>query len=422
MERVWTLENKFATWLKIEILACEAWAREGEVPQEALRTIRWKAAFDVKRIEQIEAEVHHDVIAFLTSVAEKVGPDSRYIHMGLTSSDVVDTGMSYLMVQAIDIIIEQTGEVLETLKKRAHEFKETVCMGRTHGIHAEPTTFGLKLALWYTDMRRNRERLVRARETIAVGKLSGAVGTYANINPAIEEYVCREMGLAPSPLSTQILQRDRHAEYITALAVLATSIEKIAVELRHLQRTEVLEAEEFFHEGQKGSSAMPHKRNPITSENLTGLARIVKANAGAALDNVPLWHERDISHSSVERVIVPDSTILVNTMLYKLNRLIDKLIVYPDHMLENIERTRGLIFSQQILLELVRSGMKREDAYRIVQRAAMKCWKEKEQFLDLILAEPKVRGALSKERIEQSFDLSYHLRNVDLIFKRIFES
>jgi len=421
MDRVWALENKYSVWLKIELLACEAWAEEGVIPHESLRTIRWKAGFDIKRIEQIEAETHHDVIAFLTSVAENVGPDSRFIHLGLTSSDIVDTALSVLMVEASDIMLAGIDKTMKTLKRRAYEFKETVCVGRSHGIHAELTTFGLKLALWYADMERNKQRMKSARETVRVGKLSGAVGTYANVTPKIEEYVCEKLGLKPAPISTQVLQRDRHAEYMCAMGILAASIEKIAVELRHLQRTEVMEAEEYFHEGQKGSSAMPHKKNPITAENITGLARVVKGNINAALDNVPLWHERDISHSSVERITTPDSTILIDTMLYKLDRLLDKLNVLPDNMLENIEKTNGLIFSQKILLDLALAGMKREDAYQVVQRTAMKCWKEKEQFLDLLLAEPKVRGTLTKEQIEESFDLTYHLRHVDHIFNKVFE-
>ncbi|HJM83150.1 MAG TPA: adenylosuccinate lyase [Nitrospinota bacterium] len=421
MERVWTLENKFATWLKVEIFACEAWAEKGKIPKKSLRTICKKAKFNLERIAEIEASTHHDVIAFLTSVNESVGHDSRYIHMGLTSSDVVDTSMSVLMVEALDLILDGLDKLLETTKRRAYELKNTLCIGRTHGVHAEPTTFGLKIALWHEEMKRNRQRLLNARSGIAVGKISGAVGTYANVGLEIEEYVCGKLGLRPAPISTQIIQRDRHAEYMSALGILASSIEKIAVELRHLQRTEVLEVEEYFHMGQKGSSAMPHKRNPITSENLTGLARVVKANVSAALDDVALWHERDISHSSTERIIVPDSTILVDNMINKLDRLLDQMLVYPENMLKNIEETMGLIFSQRVLLALTDSGMSREEAYELVQRVAMKCWAERKGFMDLLLSEPKVSKVLGKKHIREIFDCNYYLKHIDEIFKRVFE-
>lgn len=420
MERLWSIENKYATWLEIEIAACEAWEKKGAIPKGALGVIRARAGFDVKRIDEIEAEVRHDVIAFLTCVGERVGPESRFIHMGLTSSDIVDTGLSLLMTRAMDMILAGVDGLLDVLKRRAFEFKNTVCIGRSHGIHAEPTTFGLKLALWHAEMSRNRERLKRARETIAVGKLSGAVGTYANIDPDIEDYVCAGLGLTPVPIATQVIQRDRHAEYMSTLAITAASIEKIAVELRHLQRTEVMEAEERFHEGQKGSSAMPHKRNPITAENLTGLSRIVKGNVSASLDNVALWHERDISHSSVERVLIPDSTTLMDYMLDRTTRLIEGLVVYPENMKSNLEKTRGLIFSQKILLDLVTAGMSREDAYAVTQRAAMKRRQSDDSFKNLLLAEPKVISTLSKEQVEQSFDMTYHLKHIDRIFRNVF--
>ena len=420
MDRIWNLQNKYSSWLKVELSICEAWAEEGVIPHEALRTIRWKASFDVERIEALEGELRHDMISFLTNVAENVGEEARYIHMGVTTSDVVDTAQNTLMVESMDVILQKVDALLDTLKAKAMEYKDTVCIGRTHGVHAEPTTFGLKLALWYSEMIRNKERLKRAKETVRVGIVSGSVGTFATVPPQIQEHVCKQLDLNSADVSSQIVQRDRHSEYLSALAITAASIEKIAVEVRHLQRTEVLEAEEPFHEGQKGSSAMPHKRNPVIAENVAGLARVVKSNVQAALDNQALWHERDISHSSTERVIIPDSTTLVDTMLHKINYILQGMFVYPDNMLANMERTNGLIFSQRILLELTKTGMSREEAYGVVQRAAMKCWKERAQFLDLLLAEPKIRGAMNKEAIEQCFDISYYLKHVDYIFKKVF--
>ena len=365
MGAIWTDQKKYETWLAIEIHACEAWAKKGAIPQEALDTIKKNATFSISRIEEIENEVRHDVIAFLTAVGETVGPESRFIHLGLTSSDVVDTALSYLLKEAGSLLLDGIDRLTDALKKKAFEHKDTVCIGRSHGIHGEPTTFGLKMARFYDEMQRNRQRLKRGIEAVAVGKLSGAVGTYATVDPDVELHVCDKMGLAPSPVSTQVLPRDRHAEFMAAMAVTAASIENIAVELRHLQRTEVLEAEEKFHEGQKGSSAMPHKKNPITAENLTGLARVVKSNLFAALDNVALWHERDISHSSVERVIMPDSAILLlDTMIARATRLIEGLTIYPENMKKNIELTCGLIFSQKVLLDLIAAGVTREEAYK----------------------------------------------------------
>jgi len=376
MAKIWEPENKFRKWLQVEILACEAWARLGKIPQKALNNIKAKADFDIKRIDEIEKTVKHDVISFLTAVAEFVGPDSRHIHRGLTSSDILDTSLAILLREAADLIITDIRKLMDAIKKRAFEHKDTLMVGRSHGIHAEPITFGLKMALWHEEMRRNLARMERAREIISYGKLSGAVGTFANIPPSIEEYVCKKLGLKPAPVSTQVVQRDRHAEYFTTLAIIATSIEKIAVEIRHLQRTEVLEAEEPFTEGQKGSSAMPHKRNPVLSENLTGLARLVRGYANAAMENIPLWHERDISHSSVERVIAPDATILIDFMLARLTGLIRDLVVYPGNMKANLNKLKGLIFSQGVLLALTEKGVIRENAYQIVQRNAMKVWRK----------------------------------------------
>jgi adenylosuccinate lyase len=421
MSRIWEPENRFRKWLEIEILACEAWAKLGKIPQKVLDTIKARADFDIQSIDEIEKTVKHDVIAFLTSVAEFVGSDSRYIHRGLTSSDILDTSLALLLREAADLIVADIKGVMGVIKERAFEHKHTVMIGRSHGIHAEPITFGLKMALWYEEMKRNLERMERAKEIISYGKLSGAVGTYANIPPFVEEYVCKKLGLKPAPVSTQIIQRDRHAEYFTTLAIIATSIEKFAVEIRHLQRTEVLEVEEPFTQGQKGSSAMPHKRNPVLSENLTGLARLVRGYANASMENIPLWHERDISHSSVERVIGPDATILVDFMLARLTGLIRDLVVYPDTMKENMNKLKGLLFSQAVLIALTEKGVTREDAYQIVQRNAMRVWKEKKDFKALLLKDKAVAAKLSKKEVEVCFDISKHVKSVDYIFKRVFK-
>ncbi|MDA8085490.1 MAG: adenylosuccinate lyase [Nitrospiraceae bacterium] len=421
MGRLWTIESKYEKWLEVEIAVCEAWGALGRVPAGALKEIRQKAGFDTARIEEIEASVKHDVIAFLTSVAEKVGPSSRYIHMGLTSSDVVDTALALQMRAASDIIIKDIKDLLAVLKKQALVHKDTVCMGRSHGVHAEPMTLGLKFALWHEDMRRNLDRLREARQVISTGKLSGAVGTFSNIPPEIEENVCRSLGLKPEPVATQVIQRDRHAQYLLALALVAAGIEKIAVEIRHLQRTEVLEAEEPFAKGQKGSSAMPHKRNPIGAENLSGLARIVRSNAVAALEDIALWHERDISHSSVERVIIPDSSILADYMLARLTGLLDGLLVYPERMRANMERSHGLYNSQRVLLALTGEGMSREDAYRLVQKNAMKSWGKGESFLKLLLADSEVTGRLGRKALKGLFSMGPYLKNVDYIFGRVFQ-
>jgi len=422
MEKIWTLESKYRKWLEVEIAACEAWAEMGDIPQDALNVIKEKAGFDTERIDEIEATVKHDVIAFLTSVSEHVGPDARYIHKGLTSSDILDTALALLMRDAADIIISDIETLLYVLKEQAYRHKDTPCMGRSHGIHAEPMTFGLKFALWHEDMKRNLERMKRAKDVISAGKLSGAVGTFSNIPPQIEEMVLSRLGLKPEPVATQVVQRDRHAEYLVTLAIVAACMEKIAVEIRHLQRTEVLEAEEPFTVGQKGSSAMPHKRNPVGSENLSGLARIVRANSMAALENIPLWHERDISHSSVERVIIPDSTILVDYMLNRLTGILEGLQLYPERMKANMMRSFGLYNSQRVMLAITEKGLSREEAYALVQRNAMKSWEEERDFQTLLKQDPDVTRHLSAEELDTLFDLSYYLRNVDYIFKRVFEN
>jgi adenylosuccinate lyase len=420
MTRIWESENRYAKWLEIEIYACEAHAEMGTIPGDAVERIRSKARFDVPRIEEIEKVVKHDVIAFLTSVADHIGDDSRFVHLGLTSSDILDTSFAMLLKEASDLIIADIKQLMEAIRKRAFEHKDTPMMGRSHGIHAEPVTFGIKMALWYDEMRRNLRRMEAARETVSYGKISGAVGTFANIDPKVEEFVCRKAGLKPAPCSTQIIQRDRHAEFFSTLAIIASSIDKFAVEIRHLQRTEVLEVEEFFSPGQKGSSAMPHKRNPVLSENLSGLARLVRGYAVSAMENVALWHERDISHSSVERVIGPDATILIDFMLTRLNTLIENLVVYPENMLKNLNLMRGLVFSQRVLLELAARGASRESAYSLVQRNAMKVWEEGKDFQTELLADEDVRRYLGEADIRELFDFNYHLKHVDTIFARVF--
>jgi len=420
MARIWTAENRFCIWLEIETLACEAQAELGVIPKEAVAVIREKGNFDIARIDAVEAEVKHDVIAFLTSVAEFVGPEARFIHQGMTSSDVLDTCLSVQLTQASDELLNDLDMLLASIKKRALEHRDTVCIGRSHGIHAEPITFGLKLASWYAEMRRNRERLAAARKTVASGAISGAVGTFANIDPYVEEYVCAKMGLTPEPVSTQVIPRDRHAELFCVLALIASSMERIAVEIRHLQRTEVLEAEEFFSKGQKGSSAMPHKRNPILSENLTGQARYIRSLCIPALENVALWHERDISHSSVERYIAPDATVALDFSLRRMNGLVDRLVIYPENMLKNLNQMKGLIFSQKVLLDLTQAGVSREDSYRLVQRNAMKVWEEGKDFLTELLGDRDIVDALGEAKIRESFNLEYHLKHVKTIFKRVF--
>ena len=419
MAAIWEPANRFALWLRIEILACEAWAELGEVPGDALEEIRAKAGFDLARIDAVEREAKHDVVAFLTAVAERVGPAARYLHLGLTSSDILDTALACQLREAADLLLEDVGELERILAELARKHQGTVMIGRTHGIHAEPTTFGLKLAMWLMEVRRARERLTRAREVVSYGKLSGAVGTFANVPPRVEEYVCARLGLLPEPVSTQIIQRDRHAEYMAALAIVGASLDKFATEIRHLQRTEVREVEEPFAEGQKGSSAMPHKRNPVACEQISGLARLLRSNLQAALENVALWHERDISHSSVERVILPDSTVLLDYLLVRFREILEGLRVYPESMRRNLDATHGVIFSQQVLLALARAGASREAAYRMVQRNAMRAWEGGEDFQTLLKDDPEVRAVLGEAEIESCFDLGYHLRHVDEIFRRV---
>ncbi len=422
MGALWSEQNKFQKWLDVEIAVCEVHAEMGTIPRDALEQIKARATFSVDRINEIEKTTDHDVIAFTTNLAESIGDASRFVHYGLTSSDVVDTANALLLRDACDILVTKIDALLEVLKRRAFEFKDTPQIGRTHGIHAEPTSFGLTFALWYDEMRRNRERLTRAKAAVAVGKLSGAVGSFAHLSPEVEEKVCAQLGLKAARVSTQIVQRDSYAEYLCTLAVIASSLDKFALQIRHWQRTEVREAQEKFKQGQKGSSAMPHKRNPILSERLCGMARVVRANSIVGLENVALWHERDISHSSAERVVLPDSSIATDYMLAKAASLIDGLVVYPDRMIENLNATRGLVFSGQLLLALTQAGAARETAYEWVQRNAMKSWDEGADFRELVSKDKEITGALSQEQIDAVFSLEKYLRNVNQVFARVFDT
>lgn len=419
MGAIWTEENRYKAWLEVEILACEAWAELGEIPKEDVQKIREDASFNINRIHEIEEETRHDVVAFTRAVSETLGDEKKWVHYGLTSTDVVDTALSYQLKQANDILLADLERFIAILADKAREHKYTVMMGRTHGVHAEPTTFGLKLALWHEEMMRNLDRLKMAVDGVRVGKISGAVGTYANIDPFVEQYVCEKLGLAAAPISTQTLQRDRHAEYMATLALIATSIEKFAVEIRGLQKSETREVEEFFAKGQKGSSAMPHKRNPIGSENMTGMARVLRGYMLTAYENVPLWHERDISHSSAERIILPDATIALNYMLNRFGNIVKNLTVYPENMKRNMDRTLGLIYSQRVLLALIDKGMSREAAYDLVQPKAMEAWETQVPFRSLVEAEPAITDKLSPAEIEDCFDYNYHIKHVDMIFERL---
>jgi len=415
---IWSEENKLNNWLKIEIAACEGWMKLGKVPPEAVEAIKKRADFNIVRVKEIEAEVHHDVIAFLTNVAEYVGEESKYIHLGMTSSDILDTGLALQMRDSADLILDKLERLKEVVKEKALEYKYTLNIGRTHGVHGEPTTFGLKMVLWYAELERNIERIQQAREVISYGAISGAVGNFAHLDPKVEEHVCFTLGLKPCKVSTQIIQRDRHAQFLTTLAVVASSLEKMATEIRNLQRTEIFEVEEPFRKGQKGSSAMPHKRNPMMSERVAGLSRVIRGNCMAALENVALWHERDLTHSSVERVIIPDSCILLYYMLDKFIGIVKGLVINKDNMLENINKTHGLVFSQELMLALVGKGLLREDAYRIVQRNAMQSWTEKLGFKELVLNDQDIMSRMSVGEIDKVFDLSIYTDNIDYIFQR----
>jgi len=420
MGAIWSPQNKFQKWLDVEIAVCEVHAEDGTIPNDALEQIKSKAAFTVERINEIEKTTDHDVIAFTTNLAENIGEAARFVHYGLTSSDVVDTANALLLKESCEVLLKKVDTLLDVLKRRAFEFKDTPQIGRTHGIHAEPTSFGMTFALWFAEMRRNRERLERAKETIAVGKISGAVGAFAHLDPEVEERVCEKLELQFAPVSTQVIQRDRYAEYLSTLAIIASSLEKFALQVRHWQRTEVREAQERFKTGQKGSSAMPHKRNPILSERICGMARTVRANSIVGLENVALWHERDISHSSAERIVLPDSSAALDYILAKTASLLDGLVVYPENMLKNLNATRGLIFSGQLLLALTQKGVSREDAYVFAQRNAMRVWDEGGEFKDLVTADEAIKGKLSAEEIERVFSYDYYLRNVGKVFERVF--
>lgn len=420
MAAIWSPENRYAKWLDVEVAACEAMVKLGRVPAEALENIQAKAVINTARIDEIEKVTRHDVIAFVSSLTEVIGEDGRFIHMGLTSSDVLDTALAVQLKEASGLLLEDLDQLLAVLKRRALEHKNTLMIGRSHGIHAEPITFGLKLALWYSEMRRNRARLERAREAVSCGKIAGAVGTFSFVDPFVEGHVCKKLGLSPAPVSSQIIQRDRHAEFFSTLAIIASSIDKFAQEIRLLQRTEVREAEEYFSQGQKGSSAMPHKRNPVLSENLSGLSRLVRSYALAALEDVALWHERDISHSSVERVIAPDATIVLDFMLGRFTGLMDKLLVYPERMLANLNMTHGVIFSQMVLLALIEKGAAREDAYAVVQKNAMKSWHEGIEFRKLLDQDERVRKLLTAAELDAIFDVNHFLKHLDFIFQRVF--
>jgi adenylosuccinate lyase len=418
MSSIWDLHNKFRIWLDIEIAVCEVYAEKGIIPQQDLAVIKEKASFTVERILEIENEVHHDVIAFLTAVAENVGPQSRHIHFGLTSSDVVDTALSIQMIQAGKILIRGIDELIEVLRTNSLKYKNTRCMGRSHGVHAEPTTFGVKMALYYESFKRSRERLIRAIDNVSYGKFSGAVGTFSNVSPEIEAEVCRRLGLKPDPVSTQVIQRDRHAEYMAAIAITAGTMDQLSTEIRHLQRTEVREIEEPFQKGQKGSSAMPHKRNPVLSERVTGLSRVIKSNINTALENITLWHERDISHSSAERIIFPDSTIALDYLIHRMVFILQNLHVYPENMLENIDKTGGLFYSQSLLLLLIEKNFTREEAYSIVQDMAMRVWKREGSLKELVLRSPQLHGKVTVEELDKLFDINRYYKNIDAIYKK----
>ncbi len=418
MAKIWSLENQFQAWLEVELAACEAWSQLGKIPEKDVQVLRQKASFDVSRIKEIEKKTRHDVVAFTRSVSESLDEEKKWVHYGLTSTDVVDTANGYRLKQANNILRKDLERIIDVLAEKARQHKYTVMMGRTHGVHAEPTTFGLKCALWFAEMKRNRDRFEKASADVEFGKMSGSVGTFANIPPEVETIVCEKLGLQPAPVSTQTLQRDRHAHYVSVLALIGSTLEKIAVEIRHLQRSEVREVEEFFRKGQAGSSSMPHKRNPVSSENISGCARVMRGYIIPAFEDIPLWHERDISHSSVERIILPDATILLDYMLNRFSSVLENLTIFPENMKENITKTYGLTFSQRVLHKLIDKGMSREDAYNIVQPLAMKAWNAKTMFRDLVEADETVQANLTSDEIDDAFDLEYHTRNIDHIFER----